>query len=145
MYFKKLENDLDFPGGDFHGNDGPIPVRRYKREEWLPYFGAFYDACVSLCYPAHPDHNNPETNGVSPRPLNNIDGVRMSTALTYLAMARHRLNLTVKGDVLAHKIIMDGHRAVGVIAESGGEVFTIDAEQVIVSSGAIASPQLLLL
>ena len=47
-YFKKLENDLDFPGGDFHGNDGPIPVRRYKREEWLPYFGAFYDACVSV-------------------------------------------------------------------------------------------------
>ena len=144
-YFKKLENDLDFPGGDFHGNDGPIPVRRYKREEWLPYFGAFYDACVSLGYPAHPDHNHPETNGVAPRPLNNIDGVRMSTALTYLSMARHRLNLTVKGNVIGHKINLDGKRAVGVTAESGGEVFTVEADQVIVSSGAIASPQLLLL
>ena len=40
-YFRKLENDLDFPGGDFHGNDGPIPIRRYKREEMIPAFRAF--------------------------------------------------------------------------------------------------------
>jgi len=144
-YFKKLENDLDFPGGDFHGNDGPIPVRRYKREEWLPYFGAFYDACVSVGYPAHPDHNDPETNGVAARPMNNIDGVRMSTALTYLSMARHRMNLTIKGDVLAHRILFDGNKAIGVEAESGGEVFKIDADQVIISSGAIAAPQIMLL
>ncbi len=47
-YFRRLENDLDFPGGDFHGNDGPIPVRRYKREEWLAPAQSFYDACVDL-------------------------------------------------------------------------------------------------
>ena len=69
----------------------------------------------------------------------------MSTALTYLSMARHRLNLTVKGNVVGHRINLEGNRAVGVTAESGGEVFTVESDQVIVSSGAIASPQLLLL
>ena len=84
-FFRKLENDLDFPGGDFHGNDGPIPVRRYKREEWLPTARAFYDACVSLGFPEDPDQNHPDSVGVASRPLNNINGVRMSNALTYLA------------------------------------------------------------
>ena len=77
--------------------------------------------------------------------MNNIDGVRMSTALTYLSMARHRMNLTIKGDVLAHRILFEGTKAVGIEAESGGEVFKVAAEQVIIASGAIASPQILML
>ena len=80
-YFRKLETDLDIQD-DFHGSDGPIPVRRYKREEWLPVAEAFYDACVAMGFPEDPDQNSPDSNGVAARPLNNIDGVRMSTALT---------------------------------------------------------------
>ncbi len=144
-HFRKLENDRDYPGGDFHGNEGPIPVRRYKRWEWLPYFGAFHDACVALGFPEDPDQNHPDSNGVAARPLNNIDGVRMSTALTYLNLARHRLNITVRGNVTVRRILFDGTRAVGVEAESGGEVFTVGGEQVILSGGAIASPQILML
>ena len=41
-YFRKMENDWDFPGDDFHGDNGPLPVRRFKREEWLPEAEAFY-------------------------------------------------------------------------------------------------------
>ena len=66
-------------------------------------------------------------------------------AINYLDIARHRLNLTIRGSVTARRILFDGKRAVGVEAESGDEVFTVEADQIIVSSGAIASPQLLML
>ena len=144
-YFRKLETDRDFPGGDFHGNDGPIPVRRYKREEWLPHARAFYDACMALGFPADPDQNHPDAYGVAARPLNNIDGVRMSTALTYLNLARHRLNLTIKANVTARRIVFEGKRAVGVEVDSGGERFTAEGQLILLCSGAIASPQLLML
>ena len=144
-YFRKLENDLDFPGGDFHGNEGPIPVRRFKRQELLPTSLAFYDACLSLGFPRDPDQNHPDSDGIALRPLNNIDGVRMSTALTYLSASRHRMNLTCRGDVTVHRVLFDGRRAVGVAAESGGESFSVEAENVLLSSGAIASPQVLML
>ena len=144
-YFRRLENDLDFGGDDFHGNSGPIPVRRYKREEWLPVAAAFYDSCRELGFPEDADQNHPDSNGVAARPLNNIDGVRMSTSLTYLSMSRHRLNLTVRGSVVVRRILFEGKKAIGVEAESNGESFTIFGEQIILSGGAIASPQILML
>ena len=144
-YFRKMETDLDFPGGDFHGNDGPIPVRRYKREDWLPTFAAFYDACVALGIPEDPDQNHPDSNGIAARPFNNIDGVRMSMALCYLDPGRHRLNLTVRADVTVRRILLDGKQAVGVEAESGDETFSVEGSQIILSGGAIASPQILML
>ena len=144
-YFRKSETDLDFGGDDFHGSDGPIPVRRYKREELLPSARAFWDACIAAGYPETLDQNHPESTGVGPRPLNNVNGIRMSTAMTYLASFRHPLNLTVRSDVLAHRVIWDGNRAVGVEAQSGGEIFRIDAAEVILCGGAINSPQLLML
>ena len=145
-YFRKLETDRDFGGDDFHGNEGPIPVRRFREAEWLPYSSAFRRACVDLGFSDEPDQNHPDYYaGVAPRPLNNIDGVRMSTALTYLNLARHRLNVTVRGGVVVRRVLFQGNRAVGVEAESGGEVFTVEGSQVILSGGAIASPQILML
>ncbi len=144
-YFNKLETDLDFSGSDFHGSEGPVPVRRYPRSEWLPYAQAFEAACVAEGYPIDEDMNHPESTGVSPRARNTINGVRMSMALNYLDMARHRLNFTIRGNVVARRIIFEGKRAVGVEAESGGEVFTVEGNEIIVSSGAVASPQLLML
>ena len=144
-YFNKLETDLDFGGDDFHGSSGPVPVRRSPRSEWMPHALAFEEACVAEGYPIDEDQNHPESTGVSPRARNTIDGVRMSMAITYLDQARHRLNLTVRSNVTARRVLFDGKRAVGVEAESGGEVFTVEADEIIVSSGAIASPQLLML
>jgi choline dehydrogenase len=143
-YFRKLETDLDFRG-DFHGADGPIPVRRYKPEEWLPHAQAFHQACLALGFPDDPDQNHPHSTGVGPRPLNNRDGIRISTAIAYLNPARHRLNLTIRGHVLAHRLLFEGKRAVGVEAESGGAVFRVYGEQILLCGGAIASPQLLML
>jgi choline dehydrogenase len=142
-YFRKVERDLDF-GGDFHGTNGPIPVRRYARDTLLPVQEAFYQACLHAGFPADPDMNQPHSAGVGFWPLNNIDGLRVSTALAYLDPARHRLNLTVRAQVLARRLVMQGKRAIGVEVESGGELFTVEGDEIILSGGAIASPQLLM-
>ena len=144
-YFRDIETDLDFPGDDFHGSTGPIPVRRYTEDELLPSPRAFLAATQAAGYPFTPDMNSPDSTGVGYYPLNRIDGIRMSTALTFLEEARHRLNLTIKGDVTVKRVIFDGNKATGVEAESGGEVFTVEASEVILSGGAINSPQLLML
>ena len=143
-YFRKMETDMDF-SGDFHGSDGPVPVRRYPRNEWMPHALAFEEACLALGFQEDADQNHPESTGVSPRARNTIEGVRISMALAYLDPARHRLNLTVKPNVMSRRILFEGRRAVAVEAESGGEMFTVEGDQIVLSAGAIGSPQLLLL
>ncbi|MDE2785524.1 MAG: mycofactocin system GMC family oxidoreductase MftG [Chloroflexota bacterium] len=148
-YFRILENDADVRD-DFHGSDGPIPVWRHPRETWLPLQAAFYRACRDAGFPDDPDMNHPEATGVGAMPLNNPGGVRMSTAITYLDACRHRLNLTIRANVAARRIVFEhgstgSPRAVGVEVESGGDVFVVEGDEIILSAGAIASPQLLLL
>ena len=143
-FFRKLETDTDFHD-DFHGTDGPIIARRFKQEEWLPAQHAFYAASRDAGYPDAPDQNNPDATGIGPTPFNNPNGIRWSTNLGYLSLSRHRLNLTIRPNCHAHKILFEGDRAVGVDVESGGEKFTVRGEEIIVSTGAIGSPQLLML
>ena len=143
-FLRKLETDVDFRD-DFHGTDGPIIARRFKRHEWLPAQTAFHDACVSAGFPYSADFNHPDSTGVSPTAFNNPDGIRWSTALGYLNMARHRVNLTIRPDCMAHRIVFDGRRAVGVEVESGGEMFVVEGEETVLCTGAVGSPQLLML
>ena len=143
-YFRKMETDADFHD-DYHGTDGPIPVRRYKPESWQPYQEAFHQSCVDAGFPRHADINHPESTGVSPNAVNNHGGIRMSTALTYVNPSRHRLNLTVRGNTLATRILFDGRRATGVEVKSGGEIFRVSAKEIVLCAGAIVSPHLLML
>lgn len=143
-YFRKLETDMDFHD-DFHGNDGPIIAHRFKRETWLPAQVAFYDACLSAGFPDTPDHNHPDSTGVGAIPLNNPNGIRFSTALGYLDPARHRVNLSIRANCTVHRIIFDGNRATGIEVESGGEKFVVEGDEIILSAGAIGSPQTLML
>ena len=143
-FFRKLETDTDFRN-DFHGTDGPIMVRRFKEPEWLEDQRAFYDACRSAGYPDCPDHNDPDSAGVGPTPFNNYDGVRWSTNIGYLSQARHRLNFTIRGGCLVHRLILEGDRAVGVVLESGGEIFEVRSREVVLSAGTVGSPHILLL
>jgi choline dehydrogenase len=143
-YFRKMERDVDF-SGDFHGSNGPIPVRRHTRQTLLPVQEAFYQACLAAGFPPDPDMNHPQSGGLGFWPLNNLDGLRISTALAYLHPARHRLNLTIRPQTLVRRLVFDGQRAVGVEAESGGEVFQVEGDEIILSGGAIASPQILML
>ena len=143
-YFRKMETDHDY-SGDFHGSNGPVPVTRYPRDEWEPHFKAFYEACVAAGFPEVADLNHPEAHGVGPTPRNHIDGIRISMAIAYLDLARHRLNLTIKSNATARRVIFDGTRAVGVEVEIGGEIFVAEADEVVLSSGTIVSPHMLLL
>ena len=143
-YFRKMETDQDFKD-DFHGTEGPIPVRRHPRETWPPLQEAFYQACVTHGFPEYPDNHNPDSTGISLRAENNIEGVRMSMALNYLDPVRHRLNLTVRPGVSVINIVFSGTRAVGVNVESGNEKYQVGGSEIILCSGAVASPQLLML
>ncbi len=144
-FLRRIETDTDFPDDDFHSSEGPIIARRFKREELLPDQSAFYTACRAEGFADTPDHNHPEASGVGPVPFNNPNGVRMSTALGYLDPARHRLNLTIRPNCTTRRVIFEGNKAVGVEVESGGERFQVEAEEVILCSGAIGSPHILLL
>ncbi len=84
-------------------------------------------------------------DGVGAFPLNNPNGIRMSTALTYLRDCRQRPNLSVKANASVRRILFTGGRAVGVEVDSGGERFVVEAEDIILSAGAIQSPQILML
>ena len=143
-FYKKMETDLDIQD-DFHGTDGPMPVRRRHSAAWPDIQKSFHDACLQEGFGATEDTNGPNPSGVGVTPTNNLDGMRMSSAVTYLNPIRHCLNLTVRGGVYVTKILFEGLKAVGVEAESGGEIFTVRADRVVLSAGAIRSPQLLLL
>ena len=143
-YFRKLETDTDVQD-DFHGSDGPVPVVRHKPENWLPLQHAFKASCLDQGYAEIYDHNNPDATGFGPFPMNNPNGVRMSTALSYINPNRHRLNLTIRPKVLVRRILVEDGRATGLEVESGGEIFKMEARLIILSAGAIASPQILML
>lgn len=68
-YLRRIETDEDF-GGDFHGADGPIIVRRHPPEAWPTEQRAWYDACRDLGYADSSDHNDPDSTGVGPTPFN---------------------------------------------------------------------------
>ena len=137
-YFRKMERDLDIQD-DFHGTDGPMPVRRHKREDFLPFQEAFYQSCLDAGFPETLDANHPEATGVYPLTVNNIDRVRVSTALAYISPNRHRLNLSVRGNVVATRILFSGKRAVAVDVDSGGDRFVVEGGEIILSAGAIKS------
>ena len=145
QYLRKIEADTDFGDGDFHNSDGPIIVRRFKPKEWLPDQRAFYDACRAAGFPDSPDHNAPDASGIGPIPYNHSNRIRWSTALGYLDLGRHRLNLTIRPNCMVQRLIIEGKRVTGVDVESGGERFTVEGEEIILSAGAIGSPHILML
>jgi choline dehydrogenase len=143
-YFIKSEHDLDIVD-DCHGTEGPLPVRRRQSGPWPAIQKAFHAACLQAGFGTTEDTNGLHPAGVGVSPSNNLDGMRMSVALTHLNPMRHCLNLTVRGGVFVRKILIKDLRAVGVEAESWGEVFTVEADRVVLSAGAIRSPHLLML
>ncbi len=142
-YFRKLEDDRDF-GGDLHGKGGPIPIVRWRPEELAPLQQAFFDACLAEGYPASEDHNIPDATGVGAWAMNRNGSLRISTAIGYLAPARHRLNLTIRGGAHVRRILFEGTRAVGAEVEVEGVVQTVRGNEVILSAGALHSPAILL-
>ena len=144
-YYRRLERDLDFGDRSYHGSDGPIPVRRFPRDQWLRPQVAFVEACRDAGFAECADLNAPDAEGVGPIPLNNDEGVRWGTNLGYVDPARHRLNLTIRSRCLVQRVLFEGRRAIGVSVLSGGELQRVYADEIVLSAGPIGSPHLLLL
>ena len=143
-YFRKLESDLDF-GGALHGTDGPIPIRRIKREDWPAFGRAVGDAFFASGLPFRQDQNAEFDDGIYPPAFSNRDDRRVSAASAYLdAKIRRRNNLAIWTDSFADRLVMRGPRASRVEIVRSGQRITVDAGRVIVTAGAIQSPAILL-
>ena len=139
--FKALEN-TSTGDEDWHGRRGPFPVRQTTMAENTPSMQAFVLAAEAIGIPRITDFNGAEQNGVSPYPLNVVDGRRINTGMAYLtADVRRRANLTIVGHAEVDSIVFEGRRAVGV-RQVGGDVAL--AGQVILSAGAFGSPAILM-
>ncbi|WIM92812.1 GMC family oxidoreductase N-terminal domain-containing protein [Actinoplanes oblitus] len=142
-YFKRLEDDQDFPDHP-HGSGGPIPVRRWRDEEFLPLQRAMLDACTELGFARIPDLNGAPGDGIAVLPQNLRNGQRVSVALAYLDPARGRDNLEILPDSTVDRVLFDGRRATGVQVVTGGRTRTISGDRIILSAGAIGTPAILL-
>jgi choline dehydrogenase len=138
--FRRLENDIDF-ADRWHGREGPLAIRRFRRHELGPGAVAFLDACATRGFETVTDHNAPGTVGAGPVPVNQLGGVRQSTALTYLAGSRERRNLSVRAGCAIDRVLFAGQRAIGVRLADGE---TISAGRVVLAGGAFGSPAILL-
>ena len=143
-YFQRLESDRDFPAPP-HGSDGPIPVERPRRDGWSPAALAYEEACGLAGYAASPDHNRPDATGCGPVPFNMRGGERISAAVAYLGPARARANLSIRARTTACRVIVVDGRATKVDVQTDGERAVLEADEIILSAGAIGSPHLLLL
>ncbi len=142
-YFRKLEDDRDH-GGDYHGRGGPIPIVRWRPDEWTPLQRAFFEACRAKGYPESSDHNVPDATGVGSWAMNRTGTLRISTAIGYLQPARDRLNLTIRGHCHVNRILFEGKRAAGVEVEHGGRLQTVFGREIVLAAGALHSPPILL-
>lgn len=139
----RLESDQNF-SGEFHGKDGPIPVVRWSKDELLPMQQSFLAAVNSHGIPWVDDMNAPDASGIGAIPMNRQDGVRMSTALTYLPPARDRDNLTIRTEIEVQRVLFEGNRATGIEFVADGKTEQIHGSRVILSAGALQSPTVLL-
>ena len=140
-YFKKLETDP--VGGDAHGSGGPIPVYRAPLDTWGPVDQALRDAAMALGHPWCEDLNAPDADGVCTYAINAASGRRVSTNDAYLEPARGRANLTILGDAMVDRVLLEGCTATGVRALLPRGVQAFRAPLVILSAGAIHSPPIL--
>ena len=142
--FKRLENDLDVRN-EWHGQDGPLPIRRHPPGELVPWQAAFLEACGALGFAPCVDSNDPTTTGYGPHAMNKIAGERISAARAWLTPGvRARDNLRIRPHTRVHRVLVRNRRVVGLLVETHGRVHEIAARRVVLSAGAIETPGILL-
>lgn len=143
-YFQRAERwEGDNPAG-LRGTRGPLSVQpsRLSRE----VVDLWVEAAEAAGYKRNPDYNGPDQEGVGYFQLTMRGGRRCSSAVAYLAPARHRHNLEILTNAQTEKVLIQNGRATGIRARINGEARDIRAHgEVILSAGAIGSPQLLML
>jgi choline dehydrogenase len=134
----------NYPNGDdlTRGHDGPLGISEAVDES--PLYDALFAAGAEVGLARNPDYNGADQEGMGKTQTTIRNGRRMSAAYCYLRPARNRANLTVHSQALAQALILDGRRCVGVRYRVNGQLQEARAaREVIVSAGAINSPQLL--
>lgn len=143
-YFVKLENNAEFGDDQIHGANGPLPVSSIGRKHEL--IEAFIASAEVNGVPRTKDFNGQSQEGAGYFQLTTKNGWRMSAAAAYLKPAEKRENLTIITDTQVLRVLFEGRRAVGIVCHTPQGTRTIKARRgVILSAGAIQSPQLLML
>ena len=143
-YFQKAENWVGEPKSEDRGAKGPLTVSpsRLSREvvdKWV-------DAAAAAGYPRNADYNAADQEGVGYFQLTLRNGRRCSTAVAYLGPARSRQNLTILTHAQTERVVIEDGRATGVVASVKGQRQTITANcEVVLSAGALGSPQIMML
>lgn len=141
-YFRRSEGHLERPADAYHGTTGPLAVVKAKGEN--PLYGEFLKAGLAEGFVANDDFNGPDQEGLGLYDFNIRNGRRESTATAFLRPAMGRDNLTVWTRALATKVILENGRATGLeLTRNGTPVRVTAKREIILSGGAINSPQLL--
>src|SRR6201994_149150 len=140
-YFKKAENQQR-GADDYHGSGGPLSVSDWRHKD--PLSEAFVKAAVEAGIPYNPDFNGATQEGAGFFQTTTRRGRRASSAFCYLRPAMARSNLRVETSALAQRILFEGRRAKALEYRQNGILRPAQArKEVLVSSGAYNSPQLL--
>jgi choline dehydrogenase len=141
-FFIKAE-DHDLGASAWHGAGGPQHVSEISAKAH-PLCQRFIAASKALGMAFSPDLNGAQTEGVGIYQINTRNGRRASTANEYLRPALRRGGVVLRTGAHATRILFDGKRATGIEYQQGGKMIRAFARrEVIVSGGAINSPQLL--
>ena len=142
-YFLRSEGNTIL-SGDWHGTEGPLGVSNLPNPN--PLSRAFVQGCQELGMPYNPDFNGAVQQGAGIYQTTIRNARRCSAAVGYLRPALGRKNLTLVTGALVRRVVFEGRRAVGVDYALGGASQTARAgREVIVTSGAIGSPKLMML
>ncbi|MGE7955487.1 GMC family oxidoreductase [Pseudomonas sp. NPDC089530] len=142
-YFQRSEH-FEPGASPWHGQGGELNVAEQRSPS--PVNEVFYQAAQELGWRYNPDFNGEEQEGYGPFHVTQVNGERCSAARAFLYPALTRPNLCVLSSTLTHRVLLEGDRACGVEVSQDGQVFRLQARrEVILSAGAINSPQLLLL
>lgn len=143
-YFKRAENNQRY-SNKYHGYSGPMGVSNPISP--LPICEAYFQAGQELGIPFNPDFNGEQQAGVGYYQLTQLNARRSSTSVAYLRPIRSRPNLNVMMHTMATRVLLENGRAVGVDVVQGKSTAVTQlraSREVIVSSGAMGSPKLLM-
>lgn len=142
-YLKRIERWSE-GSNDYRGDEGKVGVLRSHYPN--PIFEAYIESGAQAGYPVSADFNGRQFEGFGRFDMNIWRGRRQSASVTYLRPTLQRTNLTVLTESLVTRVVVKSGRATGIEYRHGNTLKTIQAtKEVVLSGGAINSPQLLML
>ncbi|AMB39209.1 MULTISPECIES: GMC family oxidoreductase [Paenarthrobacter] len=127
-HFKQCEADREFGSLRYHGSSGPLRLWRSPEERWTALDRGFRSAAVEKGHPWAPDHNAPGVLGVSPLAWGGLDSVAGIETLQVEAVDR---------------VLLDGYQAVGVRVLANSAWQDVEAKEVFLCAGGVATPGIL--